>query len=291
MRASRTVRILGLLPFVVQGALFMPAQTASAPKRLIDQIRDHRKGIALWWVGNDGWLIKSDGLLIGTDLDLEAAGKVDSPPISAEELASDLDVAFVTHHHGDHFNTPTLRVLARKDRCTFVLPQTCLRAAPDLGIARERIVVPQPGHPFEVKGIKVEPTHAIHGNQDFTVLTREKDFIDSIAHNCGYVLTLQGKRFFQPGDSVLTEEHLNLRDIDVLFVSPTVHNMYIDRSSILINRLEPAYIFPQHFETYRQTDENQFWTRGYPDELKGRLSLELQKRYHKPRQGEMLEIP
>ena len=59
---------------------------------------------------------------------------------------------------------------------------------------------------------------------------------------------------------------------------------------ILINRLEPAYIFPQHFGTYQVNDDNAFWTRGYPDELKQRLSGELQKRYHKLKQGEMFEI-
>jgi hypothetical protein len=66
--------------------------------------------------------------------------------------------------------------------------------------------------------------------------------------------------------------------------------MYIDRSMILINRLEPAHIFPQHFGTYQQTDENSFWTRGYPDELKLRLSRELQKRYHTLKQGQMFFI-
>ncbi len=268
----------------------MPAQSRSSSQSLLDQIQTDQLGIAIWWVGNDGWLIKSDKVLIGTDLDLEIAEKIAEPPISARELAGRLDVAFVTHHHGDHFNEPTLKVLAQRKQCVFVLPQTCLRQALELGIPRERIIVPQPGRPFEIKGVKVDPTHAIHGNQEFTVLTREEDFIDSITHSCGYVLTIQGKRFFQPGDSVLTEEHLNLKDIDVLFVSPTVHNMYIDRSMILINRLEPAYIFPQHFSTYREADDNLFWTRGYPDELKARLSAELQKRYHKLKQGEMFLI-
>jgi hypothetical protein len=100
------------------------------------------------------------------------------------------------------------------------------------------------------------------------------------------VVTVDGRRFLHPGDSVLTEEHLALTSIDVLFVSPTVHNMYIDRSVILINRLEPAYIFPQHFGTFRETDANLFWTRGYPDELKLRLSAQLQQRYHKLAQGQ-----
>ena len=43
---------------------------------------------------------------------------------------------------------------------------------------------------------------------------------------------------------------------------------------------QPVYIFPQHFGTYQQTGDNAFWTRGYPDELKERLSSDLQKRYN-----------
>ncbi|MGD0128753.1 MAG: MBL fold metallo-hydrolase [Terriglobia bacterium] len=283
-------RLLILLSISIQLPFGLQAQSQLTSRDLLDQIRAHRKGIAVWWMGNDGWLIKSDDILIGTDLDLDPQDKIHTPPLSAQELSPELDVAFVTHHHGDHFNILTLASLAERGHCTFVLPETCLRQASELNIPKERIIVPQPGQPFEVKGIRVEPLHAIHGNQDFTVLTREADFIDSIAHNCGYVFNLQGKRFFEPGDSVLTEEHLNLKNIDVLFVSPTVHNMYIDRSMILINRLEPSYIFAQHFGTYRVTDENRFWTKGYPDELKLRLSRDLQKRFHIPEQGEMIEI-
>jgi hypothetical protein len=92
----------------------------------------------------------------------------------------------------------------------------------------------------------VEPSHAIHGKQQFAVRTREPDFVDNIAHSCGYVFNIGGKRILEHGDSVLTEEHLNLKNIDVLFVSPKIHNMYTDRSMILINRLQPSYIFPRH---------------------------------------------
>jgi L-ascorbate metabolism protein UlaG (beta-lactamase superfamily) len=272
-------------------ALALPAARAQAPAApVIEQVRAHREGLAVWWMGNAGWLIKSGGLLFATDLDLEPAGKVQAPPVTARELAGELDILFVTHQHGDHCHIPTIRALAAGDRTLFVLPQPCLKQAAKLNIPQERIVVPEPRQPFEVKGMRVEPTHAIHGNQDFTVLTREPEFIFNLTHNCGYVFNTAGKRLFHPGDSVLTEEHLALKSIDVLFVSPTVHNMYVDRSMILINRLEPAYIFPQHFETYRVTDENAFWTRGYPDELKLRLSAELRKRYHKLRQGERFEI-
>jgi L-ascorbate 6-phosphate lactonase len=288
--AAGTANTRRLLLAVAGAAVLLMTLPVQAATAVIEEIRSRHPGIAVWWAGNSGWLIKSNDLLIATDLDLESGDKVQPPPVTAQELAPVLDVLFVTHHHGDHCNTATIRVLAQGARCSFVLPQPCLKAVAKLGIPKERILVPEPGHPFEIKGIRVEPIHAIHGNQEFTVLTRERDFLDSMAHNCGYVFNIAGKRLLQPGDSLLTEEHLTLANIDVLFVSPTVHNMYIDRSMILINRLQPAYVFPQHFGTYAETDENSFWTRGYPDELKARLSQELQKRYHKLKPGELFLI-
>jgi L-ascorbate 6-phosphate lactonase len=271
---------------------FAFANAADSGDALISQIRSHRKGIAVWWMGNAGWLIKSGDLLIGTDLTLDNDEKVHPPPLTALELAPDLDVVFATHHHSDHCNPKTLQTLIQRGKCIFVFPSPCLKelSANGIHVPSDRLIVPEPLHPFTVKGIRVEPIHAIHGNQEFTVLTREADFIDKMAHNCGYVFEIGGKRFLEPGDSVLTEEHLSLKNINVLFISPTVHNMYIDRSTILINHLQPAYIFPQHFGTYVEIEEELFWRRGYPDELKLQLSPELQRRYHKLSQGQIFEI-
>jgi L-ascorbate 6-phosphate lactonase len=279
-----------LLVCLGSGAPGAGGQPAVPERSVLEGVQAHREGTAVWWMGNAGWLVKADGLLVGFDLDLSLPNKVQPPPLAAEVLAAELDVLFVSHHHGDHCNVPTLRALAAGTRTTFVLPSTCLRRVPDLGVAADRVIVPAPLEPFTVAGVQVEPIHAIHGNQSFTVLTREPDFIESMRANVGYVVTLGRRRFLHPGDSVLTEEHLGLRDIDVLFVSPTVHNMYVDRSAILINHLEPAFIFPQHFGTFRETEENSFWTRGYPDELKLRLSAQLQQRYHKLEQGEMFVL-
>lgn len=257
---------------------------------MLSHIRSHTHGLAVWWLGNAGWLIKSNDVLIATDPDLEPEGKLHQPPVTAEDLADHLTAVFITHHHTDHCNPPTLRTLAEKSRCVFVLPRTCLAALDDLELPDHRLIIPEPLQPFTVDSVRVEPIHAIHGDHDFTVLTREPGFIESIRHNCGYVFTLGGKRLLQPGDSLLTEEHLDLSDIDVLFVSPTVHNMHVDRSLILINRLEPSHIFPQHFGTYTETPDNTFWTRGYPDELEQQLSTTLKPRFHKLHQGQQFTI-
>ena len=259
-----------------------PKEPIPAP-RIRDEVRAHESGLAVWWTGHNGWLIKSDRLLIGTDLATEDPARLYRSPITAEELAPLLDVAFITHRHGDHFNRRTARVLAEKGKCTFVLPANCVEDA-RLGIPEGRITVAAPRKPFELKGIKVSPLRAIHGNP------RSAVYFDANLEDCGYLIELGGVTFLQPGDSVLLEDHLFLKHVDVLFFSPTEHNMQIDPSVILINELNPRYVLPQHRDTYRVTPENRYWTSGYPHEVKLRLSKPLQARYHILQQGQKLVI-
>ena len=260
-----------------------PREPIPAP-RIRDEVKAHRSGLAVWWTGHNGWLIKSDTTLIGTDLATEDEARLYRSPISAEELAPVLDVAFITHGHGDHFNRKTARVLAEGGRCTFVMPANCVEQARRLGIPEDRIRVATPRKPFELDGMKVSPVRAIHGNP------RSAVYFEANLEDCGYLIELGGKTFLQPGDSVLLEDHLFLKHVDVLFVSPTEHNMLIDPSVLLINELEPGFILPQHRDTYRVTPQNRYWTTGYPSEVKLRLSKPLQERFHVLTQGEKLII-
>jgi hypothetical protein len=108
--------------------------------------------------------------------------------------------------------------------------------------------------------------------------------------DCGYLIAVGGVRLFQPGDSVLLHDHLELAGVDVLFVSPTDHNMGVGRAAILINALEPAYVFPQHFGTYVVTEANRYWTVGYPDELRAILPRRMRDRFHKLVPGEVYTL-
>jgi len=260
------------------------SQASGQDKRMINEIREHKSGTAVWWIGQGSWIIKSGDLVISTDLFLENKGRITGSPITAEEIASILDVAFITHAHGDHFEESTSRILAEKSTCMFVIPENCLPVAKKIGIPEKRIVVAKPREPFELKGIKVDPLRAIHGNSNFAI------YYDANFQDCGYLFTIGGKRILQPGDTYLLEDHLFLKKVDVLFFSPTEHNMYIDNSVILINALDPAYIFPQHHSTVALNDSNRFWAKGYPDEVKIRLSKQLKERYFILKTGDMMEI-
>ncbi len=251
---------------------------------MIDQIKAQKGGTAVWWAGQDSWIIKSGDLVIATDLFLENKGRIAPAPVTPEELAEVLDISFITHAHGDHFEEYTSRILLAGSSCLFVMPESCLAEAHRMNIPDERIVVAKPREPFEIRGIRVEPLRAIHGNANFAI------YYDANLQDCGYLFTINGKKFLQPGDTYLLEDHLFVKKVDVLFVSPTEHNMYIDPSVILINTLDPDYIFPQHFGTVEVSEENRFWAKGYPDEVRIRLSPALQKRYHILHPGDKMEI-
>ena len=254
---------------------------SSISNSLVDEIRSHKKGIAVWWVGHNGWLIKSGNTLIGTDLPLETKERETPSPISAIELAEELDISFVTHEHSDHFERETSRILTEHGNCLFVMPASCSEAARmEVNIPEGRIRVAEPRKPFDIGEVHIEPVRAIHGNSNYAV------YYKANLEDCGYLITIGGKRFLQMGDSVLLEDQLFLKDVDVLFFSPTEHNTYIDQSVILINTLEPEYIFPQHRNTFKVNPENRFWTSAYPYEVKLRLSKSLQKRYHLLDMGE-----
>ncbi len=252
--------------------------------RLIDQIKEHSDGIGLWWAGHNGWIIKSGDLVISTDILLEYDKRKTPSSITVEELAEVLDISFITHGHKDHFNRSTTVYLAENSDCVIVMPESCLKIAAELNIPGDRILVAKPREPFEILGVNVDPLRAIHGNANFAI------YYQANMQDCGYVLDIDGTRFLQPGDSHLLEDHLFLKDIDVLFFSPTEHNMYIDPSLILINRLEPKFIFPQHHSTVVVREDTRFWAKGYQDEVKIRLSKTLQDRYHIMNQGDFVRI-
>ena len=274
------------MKFALSFLLIMMFQTAfyGQESKLLQDIQSTTAGTHVWWTGHNGWLIKSGDLLIATDLVLAYGGRITPAPISTEELAKELDISFVTHAHNDHFNKETSRILLEKSDCLFVMPESCLPVAREIEIPEKRIQVAIPRKPFEVKGIKVNPVRAIHGNANFAI------YYEANLQDCGYHIEIDGKTFLQPGDSYLLEDHLFLKHVDVLFFSPTEHNTYIDRSVILINTLNPDYVFPQHHSTMKYDEGDRFWAKGYPAEVKIRLSQPLKDRYFILESGDKVEI-
>ncbi len=239
--------------------------------------------LSLLWAGNDGWIIGNKNKLIATDLILGEPNFIISNGITPSDLV-DLDLLFITHEHDDHFNLDTCKKLINSSNCTFVIPSTCVPKAKALEIPDERLYVVYPGNEYVINSIAFKVIRAFHGHLKGTIYRNASPF------DCGYVIELNGLKIYQPGDTVLLQEHLNMPDIDILFFSSTEHNTHILNSVKLIEFIQPKYIFPQHFGTYIVTKNNAFWTTGYPDEVYNNLSDELKLRYKKLSVGEKIEI-
>ncbi len=241
-------------------------------------------GVRALWTGNDGWLLWDGQNLIATDLDLIGGCPRLSPVrTDVHQVARRLDLLLITHGHSDHFSPDTCRVLVEEGRCLFAVPQSCLSLAQELGIPQGRMRVVRPGVSFSAAGAQAECIRALHGHLLGSV------YAGASMDDCGYRFTFGGLCFYQPGDTVLLDEHLSMRGVDVLFVSPTEHNTWIENSRRMIASIAPRFILAQHFGTYDMPPDNDFWAKGYPEELKNALSPEYAARFLIPSQDGLLE--
>jgi len=239
-----------------------------------------KNGVYIMWMGNAGWVINLHGAVVATDLDLHSRVRLPLPPnVDIREMAGHIQATFITHEHGDHFNDETCKYLRRHSNCTFIVPKNCYEKAIRIGLGDERIVAASPGIDFTFHNMSISPVRAIHGHFQGSV------YRGANPEDCGYVIYSNGFTLYQPGDTLLLDEHFDMDKIDLLFFSPTEHNMHIENSLRLIRLIRPALAVPQHYDSYTTTAENAFWTKGFPDEVYEKLTNAEKSMYLKLPQG------
>ena len=238
---------------------------------------------ALLWQGNDGFLLWDGRHLIATDLDLTLSERLQPPTVSLDELAQRLDLLMITHGHGDHFNQATVQALLRHDSCQFLIPESCRAIACSMEGLEARSRFCQPGDRLDAP-LPIECLRAVHGHIGGSI------YSGASMLDCGYRFRFGGLTFYQPGDTVLLQEHLEMPPVDVLFVSPTEHNLGVDNAVRLIRMLRPGRVILQHHSTYHETPENRFWTHGYVQEVLEALTPQERLRCVVPEQGRVISL-
>ena len=239
---------------------------------------------AMLWQGNNGFILYDGRRMIATDLDLTLTERLSPPTVGLDELAQHLDVLLITHGHGDHFNEGTIRGLLRHSRCRFVIPESCRKLAQAIPGLMERSLLCKPGDHLELPGLSIDCLRAVHGHMAGSI------YSGASLLDCGYRFVFGDLRFYQPGDTVLLEEHLDMQGVDVLFVSPTEHNMGVENAVRFIRSLQPRTVVLQHHSTYREAPDNLFWTHGYVRELLSALSPEERSRCVTPDQNSVIPL-
>src|SRR5258708_721637 len=108
---------------------------------LMREIREFpvpRGSVALWWLGQNGFLFKSpEGTLLSTDLYLTNSCAALAPegmdlsrriPVLIPPEEIDVDLYLCTHNHPDHTDPETIERLRHKDTAYFIGPHPSCEA-------------------------------------------------------------------------------------------------------------------------------------------------------------------
>lgn len=157
-------------------------------------------------------------------------------PFLIQKPAQSADIIFVTHEHYDHYSPADLKKLIGKGTL-LVAPGKVIEAA-----KRERMQMQmktvKAGDSFEIDGIGVEVVPAYNEN---------KPYHPRSAGGVGYVLTVEGTRFYIAGDTDATDE-LRAVSCDAAFVPVGgVYTMDARQAAAAVNEMHPHVAIPTHY--------------------------------------------
>ena len=232
---------------------------------------------AVYWLSASGVLINSHGFNIMVDpllsiiSDAPAIGETSemlmtAPPIMATQVEH-LDAVLYTHTDNDHLGPITAKQLMHTGAQFHGTP-CVINELSRLGLLDERGVSHKPGETFCIGNLEITLTPAFHPHQLFNT-----DFEDYFKPEdcCGYKIKTQDGVIWIPGDSLLMNEHLQMKDIDLLFIdfSDNASHFGLDFAIGLANVHEHADLIMYHWATFYGPDHD--WCNADPAQAIPRL--------------------
>lgn len=145
------------------------------------------------------------------------------------------DVIFITHAHGDHYDRGEIERLST--------PETKLVAPKD--VARElsgRVTAVAPGESHEVGGVRFETVPA------YNIVEHRLDKHPKANDWVGYVLELDGRRYYHSGDTDALPELESLStDVAMVCIGGDPYTMGPQEAAGLVRAMRPAVAVPNHY--------------------------------------------
>jgi len=222
-------------------------------------------GLAIWWLGQSGYLIKSSQGLLAVDPYLSEHltrkyEKTSRPhvrmtrsPLRGEDLKG-LDLLLSSHKHSDHLDPGTApAALEASPSARLGLPEAIREHALGLGLANERLVGLDAGTTIEAAGFRVRAIPSAHEDFDRDEEGRHPYL--------GFIIESSGLRLYHSGDSVAYEglaEALARESFDVLFLPINGRdpargvsgNMSAAEAVDLASRVRPRFVVPHHYDMF-----------------------------------------
>jgi L-ascorbate metabolism protein UlaG (beta-lactamase superfamily) len=189
-----------------------------------------------------------------------------APPILATQVEK-LDAVLYTHTDNDHLGPITAKELMNAGAQFHGTPYV-IHELSRLGLPDGRGFSHKPGETFHLGNLEITLTPAFHPHQLFRT---DFESYFKLEDCCGYKIKTQDGVIWIPGDSILMNEHLQMKDIDLMFIdfSDNASHFGLDFSIGLANVLENAELIMYHFATFYGPDHD--WCNADPSKAIPRL--------------------
>ena len=158
-------------------------------------------------------------------------------PFKIDKNYNDADIVFITHDHFDHYSEEDIDKVINENT-TIIIPEEMLKKILRKGINKNAVITVESNKEYMVQGIKFETIPAYNTNKTFH--PKENDWV-------GYIITLDGIRYYIAGDTDITEENRKVK-CDVAFVPVGgTYTMDFKESAQLINEIQPKIAVPIHY--------------------------------------------
>ncbi len=219
----------------------------------------------IWYLGQEGFLIKNDDLYIVVDpyltdyVDRNCSKLVKwerlyPAPMKAEEL-NFVDIVICTHSHYDHADPETLSAIAKANPKTkFIIPAPECENIASYGIESERIIPAKADEVLSFGKTKIMPIPSAH----------EEFHTDENGNYCelGYIIENESGRFFHAGDMCMYDGLVErLQNIDIAFLpingrdyfrnaNNIIGNFTCEEAVLLSKACGADMLVPMHYDLY-----------------------------------------
>ena len=190
-------------------------------------------------------------------------------PFRIDKNYNDADLIFITHDHYDHYSEEDIDKVKKQDT-VIVAPEELLTKLLRKGFRQDNIITVEPYDVDMELGIKFEAIPAYNTNKQFH--PKENGWV-------GYIIEIQGIKYYIAGDTDITEENRKVK-CDVTFVPVGgTYTMDFKEAAMLINEIKPKIAIPTHYGSVVGTkqDATDFIKLLHPD-IKGIILMKQKNR-------------
>jgi len=234
-------------------------------KNLLQEVQEtkpQRGNAAFWWLGQQGYIVKTGDITLVFDPYLNPAGNRLIPPLFNPEDLTFADFIFGSHDHGDHIDHFAYPLLAKSSKeAFFVVPALSVqRLSKNLKIEEQRFIGMTDSQVYscEKTGVTITAIAAAH-----EFLDQDED--TGLYPYLSFVVEANGVRIYHAGDTCryegLETKLIELRPLDIMFVpingrdgrkyrSGIIGNMDFREAVDLCGMVEPELSVPGHYDMF-----------------------------------------